>query len=220
MDEIKRMQLEGRQDQEISDALQSRGFSSQSINEALGQNKIKDAVSGSPDQTQTEELPTQHSLQSSSMQPSLMSPPTQPTAETPQPAYPPQAYAQQTYAQAYSQDYAPEQQYDTNQGYAYAPATSADTIAEIAEQVVVEKLQPLRQNIEKTLDLRNSIETKMQYLDERLKKIEKIIDRLQLSILQKVGEYMSNVDDLKQEIQETQKSFKSLLTARTPATSE
>ena len=41
--------------------------------------------------------------------------------------------------------------------------------------------------------------------------MEKIIDRLQLSILQKVGDYLTNVEDIKKELAETQKSFKSML---------
>jgi UDP-glucose 4-epimerase len=50
----------------------------------------------------------------------------------------------------------------------------------------------------------------IEYIDERLSRIEKIIDRLQLSILQRVGEYVTNVEDIKKELVETQKSFKSL----------
>ena len=87
---------------------------------------------------------------------------------------------------------------------------SPDTITEISEQVVAEKLAPLRKDIEKILDLKTTMETKMEYLDERLKRIEKIIDRLQLSIMQKVGEYITNIDDIKKEITETQKSFKAM----------
>ena len=54
------------------------------------------------------------------------------------------------------------------------------------------------------------MEAKLVHLDERLQRIEKIIDRLQLSIIQKVGEYMINVSDLKKELIETQKSFKTV----------
>lgn len=50
----------------------------------------------------------------------------------------------------------------------------------------------------------------LESLDERLSRIEKIIDRLQLSVLQKVGDYVNDVQNLKKELVETQKSFTSI----------
>lgn len=211
IEDIKRMQLEGKSEQEITSALQSRGFPSSSVQEALSQSRIKDAVTASPDPSNnasfesSDDLVKARAQSLNAMEPSLLNPAqSSAVATAPLPTYA-QEYNPQEYGQPQEQQY--QQEYA-----AYAP-TSADTISEIAEQVVAEKLYSLRQNLEKTLDLKNSIETRMSYLDERLKKIEKIIDRLQLSILQKVGEHMSSVDDLKNELIETQKSFKSLLPA-------
>jgi hypothetical protein len=121
----------------------------------------------------------------------------QPYAPYPSPAVSPPSYP----------EYAPYQYPQ----YAPQPAISTDTLTEISEQVVTEKLAPLRKEIEKIIDLKTSLESKMEFLDERLKRMEKIIDRLQLSILQKVGDYMTNIEDIKKELIETQKSFKSLV---------
>ncbi len=112
-----------------------------------------------------------------------------------------ETYPQETYPQQQGYDYNYQQQYP--QG-----GVSADTISEIAEQVVSEKLMNIREKIEKATDLKTMAETKLFNLDERLQKIEKIIDRLQLSILQKIGEYTGNISDLKKEVIETQKSFR------------
>jgi tetrahydromethanopterin S-methyltransferase subunit B len=129
--------------------------------------------------------------------------------------------SQENYQQSYSQgqeQYHPQQS-NQQQGYPeyqqqydpYSSGISTDTISEIAEQVVLEKLSPLKEHIEQIISFKTTIEARMESLDERLKRMEKIIDRLQLSILQKVGEYITNVDDIKKEIGETQKSFRTLL---------
>jgi hypothetical protein len=114
-----------------------------------------------------------------------------------------QDYSQQNYQQGY-QDY-------SQQNYQQAPQMSSDTISEISEQVATEKFATIKAELEKVIDFRNTIETKVQYLDDRLKAIEKIIDRLQLSVLQKVGDYVNNVEDIKREVSETQKTIKSLV---------
>ncbi len=126
---------------------------------------------------------------------------------TPQPSENYAAYNEE-YAQQPQENY---QQYDqqTYQNQNYAPST--DTITEISEQIVSEKISQLKSEIEKVIDFKNSVESKIDFLDQRLKRIENTIDKLQLSILQKVGEYVNNVQDLRTEVVETQKSFRSLL---------
>lgn len=210
IEDIKRMQIEGRQEQDIANAMQTRGYTPQEITEALAQARIKEAVAGNTDTLLPSDTAPTATL---SMQPSMLN--QEQTAE-PQPSEElPAAYASapantSEYAQPYTapatQPYGAYQ--DT--GY-YAAGPSADTIAEIADQVVAEKLHPFQQDLVALLDRSHLFENKLAEIDERLKRIERILDRLQLSILQKVGEYMTNVADLKNEIVETQKSFKALL---------
>lgn len=108
----------------------------------------------------------------------------------------------------------PETGQNYGEGYGYEQyqptGISADTITEISEQVVSERLSDIRKELEKVLDFRTTIDAKIDYVDERLKRIERVLDRLQLSILQKVGEYATTVGDLKNELIETQKSFKTM----------
>ena len=208
IEDIKKMQMEGRPDQEIIGALQAQGHQAAEITEALAQTKIKNAVS---DNGPSEGIPARVTGSDSGaeastrgMQPSMMNA-TSPPA--PQPAtpevvgghYAPETTPEQTYADYGYQEYAPQS------------SASADTIAEIAEQVVAEKMQDLRQTLEKVIEFRSTVEAKTNYLDSRLQRIERIIDQLQQSILQRVGEHMTAVSDLKDELIETQKSFKSLL---------
>ena len=110
-----------------------------------------------------------------------------------------------------AETYAPPAEAPAQEGY-YDPYSGGggEAMSEVAEQIVAEKLAPIRRAVEDTLDHRTTVEAKLVHLNDRLKRIENIIDELQMSILQKVGEYVANVSDLKKEVIETQKSFKSM----------
>ncbi len=191
LEDIQRLQAQGKTEQEIISELQQSGFSPREIAENIAQVKIKEAVMESGNEPQFPQPPGSYTPEDVYSQSNQQNPLQQgrPYAQTSETSYP---------------DY--QQNYES-----YAPAVSSDTITEIAEQVVLEKLSPLRDRIEQIIGLKTSMQAAVENLDERLKRMEKIIDRLQLSVLQKVGEYVNNVSDLKTELQETQKSFKSLL---------
>lgn len=213
IEDVKRMQNEGRNEQDITLQLQNRGYGQQEAHDALAQAKIKEAVadqSGEANMHGDDAAPTSGGI---SMQPSLMNPAVSEEQQSPgleTQSLPSESYPAQQYAQPYTTAPADQQPYQ-DQSYYAAPST--DAITEIIEQMVAEKAEKIHQELIKSAESRQAFETKLEYLDERLKKIERTIDRLQLSILQKVGEYMTNVEDIKTEVIETQKSFKSLLAA-------
>jgi len=195
LSDIQQLQKEGRSDEEIISILQAKGISPREISEAIAQSKVKEAVVGNIPET---------------MAPIPASPSPQPEP------YPQQEqYSQQYESSPQMEQPSPQaeqyQQYPQQEAYpqyAPQPQLSTDIIAEVADQIVSEKLAPIKTQLEKVLDLKSTVESKVEYLDERLKRIEKIIDRLQLSILQKVGDYLTNVEDIKKEIIEMQKTFK------------
>jgi hypothetical protein len=98
--------------------------------------------------------------------------------------------------------------YDSYQPY--QEGMSSDIITEISEQVVSERLSVLRDKLQEAISFKSVFETKLNSVDERLRRIEQIIDRLQISIMQKVGDYVNDVKSIKDELVETQKSFKKL----------
>ena len=223
IEEIKIMRQSGKSEPEIMRELQQRGLSRQEIINVISQTKIKEAVNLPPADFESnmsqefENMPPGLSAQQEQI-PLPLTPPTpvpselqDQTAQTQTYSQSPQQYPQEIYSQeAYPQ---PPQTYDydyNNQQYPASQSISADTISEIAEQIVTERLAKIRNQLEKITDLKTMAETKVAHIDERLQRIEKIIDRLQLSILQKIGEYTSDVSDLKKELVETQKSFKTL----------
>ncbi|MEK6933804.1 MAG: hypothetical protein AABW75_02930 [Nanoarchaeota archaeon] len=233
LEEIRKMQQEGHTEQDIIDSLAERGVPYSEINNSLSQTKIKNAVNApsvveDSSSIMPQEPPmTQIMSQSQGMQPSVLATETQEAKRAKQQSQQAAQQAEQSQeAQQPQQEFAsssyPEEQQQPNynqQEYSQYPVyqqygAEADAISEIAEQVLIEKISPLKNKIEAVLDLKSVFEAKINFIDERLKRIEKIIDRLELSILQKVGSYVQNVEDIKSELVETQKSFKSLLNSK------
>lgn len=201
IDDIKRMQGEGKSDFEIRETLRARGLSSREIDDAVSQAKIKDAVASGSDgsgmySNSYEATPGQENNMPQQgfegMQPSLV-------AEEVSPELAPQS------EYSYSQ---PEADYSQYQNY--QNSMSSDVITEIAEQIVDDRLSYLKEKVDKALEFRTIADARISSIDERLKRIEKIIDTLQMSVLQKVAGYVNDVSDIKKEMQETQKSLKAI----------
>jgi len=204
LDDIKKMQAEGKSDDDIADELRSKNIPEPKINDALSQLRIRSAVvnpSQLPAATQEIDAEASQEYVQQVNQEEQQYP--QQNEQQPEQVYAeaPQGYAPQQAQQGYQEQYQYSQQPQPQQ-------MSSDIMTEIAEQVVSEKLSSIRDRLEKTIDMKTTFDAKLSSIDERLKRIEQIIDRLQLSILQRVGAYMSEVDNVKKELVETQKSFK------------
>ena len=170
LDKVAQMQSLGMGDDEIIRNLRNEGFTPQQINDALNQSQVKSAVSQYPE--------TQDALAIQNMQQSIM------------PQYPEQAPKYSEQAPAQQEYYYPE----TTQAYpeqAYYPQESLDTetITEIAEQVIIEKIQELNKELGNIPAFKAETKEKNQNLDERLKKIENSIEKLQQAIIGKIGEF-------------------------------
>ena len=192
LEQITQMKNQGMPDEEIVGSLQQQGVSPQEITDALSQSDIKNAVSGTENPAgieppqgpatqeyapQTQEVPGQE----------MYAPPTQ-------------DYAQQGYDQ---QGYYPQE------GYGSQPATGAatDTIIEVAEQVFSEKVKKIEKQLRDINEFKTLSQTKITNLEERLKRIETIIDKLQITILEKVGSYGKDLQNTKKEMTMMQDSF-------------
>lgn len=205
LDDVKKMQTEGKTDDEIADILREKNIPESKIEDAFSQLRIRSEIVGEESQT-AQEIDSQPEPQESPIpQPETSQDEYEQSeqvyAESPQEYAPPPQQTQQQYAPQYSQQY----QYSSQ-----SPQMSSDLIAEVAEEILAEKISPLRDKLEKLISIKTSFDAKTASIDERLKRIEQIIDRLQLSILQRVGSYLSEVDSVKKELAETQKSFKAI----------
>lgn len=202
LDRVIEMQQKGISDAEISTQLQNEGVSPTEINDSLNQAQIKSAVSP-PEETpqgqaggmQTSAIPIQPE-QVNPQQPvpiiqQTQQQPIAPQQEQPPEIYPPQIQPPEQQAQ---DDYYQETPQAYSQQDYYAPQGEIDTetISEIAEQVVVEKLNEYKKKIGDMSSFKNMIQDKVEDIDERLKRIENSIDKLQQSIIGKIGEFGEN----------------------------
>jgi len=210
LDQITQMKDQGIPENQIRDSLIQQGISPKQITDALAQSQIKNAVSG--------EIPTP---QSEGMQPSIMGQDTPPIPsqrgfQNPQQTYAPTTqdvtqapandfYQAGTSQQAYTQGteaYPQENYYED-----YQEGTNTDTMIEIAEQVFAEKMQKLQKQIKEVDDFKTLSETKIDNMEERIKRIEKIMDRLQIDVLKKIGSYGDNLQSIKKEMSMMGDSF-------------
>ena len=238
IEKISEMKKQGMDDNQIIQNLQEQGISPREINEALDQTRVKSAVSEqsvsemepsvmpsptnnipiptpTPEQTKTQLPPTQmrREIQPTPPQIQPIQPPTPtqmpaeiPTSEQPPEQFPPvptQETTEETYGYPAYQEY-PEYEY---------PAQPSDTgmITEIAEQIVNENLQKTEKQISEIKRFKTEAGGRINNINERLRRIEIIIDRLQTSIINKIGDYGKDVSDLKKEMQATQDSFSKIL---------
>jgi len=231
LDQVKSMKEKGLSDEQISQQLKEQGVKPLEIQEALEQAKIKAAIS--PDETQQETVPPQtptppetQSLEAEEMRPSILPPPT----TTPQPQVSEIAQAPQETVPAPETapiqpqptepapvvEETPEYIYPTPQAYypeyqPYQPQAETETVTEIAEQIVDEKLNKLKKELSLFSNFKTTAERKIKNIDERLKKIEEIIDKLQASIIGKIGSYGQSLQDIKKEMFLMQESFSKAL---------
>ncbi|MEK6884049.1 MAG: hypothetical protein AABY22_30750, partial [Nanoarchaeota archaeon] len=126
----------------------------------------------------------------------------------------PQEQAQEGYYQPQTQEYYPQQgqDYGYNQE-SYEPSSGLDseTITEISEQVVLEKTKDMKSQIESMSEFKSLAKAKLDHMEERIHRIEQMMDKLQLSILEKVGSYLSNVEHVKKEMSMMQDSFSKVI---------
>ena len=62
-------------------------------------------------------------------------------------------------------------------------------------------------NLDSLGEFKTLSESQIKSFEERLKKLEAIIDQLQISILEKIGSYGKNLDTIKREMSMMQDSF-------------
>jgi hypothetical protein len=231
LDEVTSMKSRGISDSEVIKNLREQGISPSEINDALNRAQIKSAVSGN-ENSKTNSEGMEQSIMNSEEEPDHLptegdisdfelTPPqvtgfrgrlTKEIPENSEEMYEPQEayYPQQQYAQ--TQEYAAPQPGYNQQEYLESMGNiDTDTIIEISEQVFSEKNKPLQKKIEEMDEFRVLTQTRVDYISDRLKKIETIIDNLQASILEKIGSYGHGIENVKKEMNMMQGSFSKMI---------
>ncbi len=224
LDKVSQMKSQGKGDSEIISTLRAQGVSPKEIQDALSQAQIKNAVSGSDmqqsimdqnsdayspgsmGQGQEDYVPTPQPPQDNSPYQSQTQGYAQEAYQTPQ-------YQDQNYQNYGQQDYGqyPEQYSDYAQGQdSYYPDESFSdnsSVIDIADQVVSEKTKKIQKQVEDLMEFKSLAENSLKLMEERLRRIETTIDKLQISILDKIGSYGKNLSEVKKEMSMMQDSF-------------
>ena len=85
---------------------------------------------------------------------------------------------------------------------------------EISDQVFSNKIKNFQKILEATSEAEIALQAKTETISERLKKIETIIDKLQISILDKVGSYGKNLESIKKEMSMMEDSFSKMISSK------
>jgi len=229
----------GESDSDIKEELRKERIPPKRIQEIINQAKVKGAVSKEEDNMANNNY-DQQQRNSSGQQMSSPPQPEQnqqnPSEQDnqqyyqPQPAQPSsgQQYSQQPQMpqqETYQQQYYPQEQgnYDYQENYDYSGYdqgggyggnygdVNSDLVIEIADQVFTDKIAKFEKQLNETTKKAELNESKLDDVNQRLKKIEKLIDELQVKILEKVGSYGNTMNNIKKEMSMMQDSFSKAL---------
>lgn len=214
LEKVTQLKNQGMSDDQIINDLQQQGVPPKEINDALNQSQIKKAVY-SEENIGDQPIPSQYNQQNLPASQITMQAPIDQSQAIPElPSEPP---AQQEY---YSQEPYPTTSYDQyqdpnySQTYSGAVATDTDSMIEIAQQVFSEKIKKIQNQMEELTEFKTLGQVKIGHIDLRLKKVEETIDKLQLTILEKVGSYGENLETIKKEMTMIENSFSKILPSR------
>lgn len=223
--ELKRM---GIPESEIQIRLKNEGVSPMEINDAMNQSKIKEAVSGEREYSRKGMVPSimggPEEEEASSENEETYSPRSSQRGSnyedtgvpSPDEEYP--EYGQKNefpgYARDYSGENSEEEYYEEGDMEGYEGGVgggfASDTMIEVAEQVFSEKIKDIEKDLRTLKEFRTISAPVIDDLNERLKRIEKNFDKMQIAILERVGSFGKNIDSLRKEVEMVEDSFEKL----------
>jgi len=204
IDQIKAMQARGYANNQIIQALQRDGYTSQQVFDAIKQAELSAAV-GAP-------------LPEESAQPEMIGAEYNEMPPSESGAYPPE----ETYPDAPAMPLPGQEKMPPPMGAPLGRTGTVDSerIEEIAEAIIDEKWEEIAKNINKIIEWKDTIETKIQSLDGDFSRLKQDFDKLHASILGKVGEYDQNILNVGTEIKAMEKVFQKILPTLTENVSQ
>ncbi|MFC1698095.1 hypothetical protein ACFL1H_07160 [Nanoarchaeota archaeon] len=101
-------------------------------------------------------------------------------------------------------------------GPAMGAPTGQDTrIEEIAESIIEEKWQELVQNINKIIEWKNSVESKMAELQTQIQQIKSSFDNLHTGVVGKMGDYDKHLGTIGSDVKSMEQVFNKVLPTMT-----
>jgi hypothetical protein len=230
LEKVMQLKREGKTEPEIISVLKNQGTPPLEISDALNQSQIKEAIvapnptegmdasimNPMPEEKEGEREPPLEDLYNP--MPTTTPQPPQTMAPEPSPMQTQEQYYDQysqpdpfsTYQQQnqYQNTYSPQPMYDEYDQGGYSQST--DTMIEVAEQVFSEKIKKLTKEIKSLTEFKTIFEIKVENLSNRLERMEKHFDKMQLDILGKVSEYGKGLDYIRKELNMVENSIEKI----------
>jgi len=192
LDRILQLQSQGMQDADVIRILREENVSPTEINDALNQAKVKAAVSDTDTSyPQTNEFSNmdQSIMQQEDIAPQNVNENVGPTQTAQYPQY--ASYDQQQYYQPQGLD--------------------TETITEIAEQIVIEKFDEFNQKTGDLVSFKVEVQERIKDLNEKIKRIELSLDKIQQAIIGKIGDYGENLNFIKKDLSNVHETVSKLM---------
>ncbi len=207
LEKVLELKKSGTPESEIITKLKSEGISPMEINDAINQSKIKEAVSGEQEDSTKGMVP-------SIMEGEEENPAAEEETYTPSPP-PSNEETYQDYSSQENQrtgEYNPQEEYyeeEPPQNYSPGNETGmgSETMIEISEQVFSEKIKKIEEELRTLKEFKTLASPNLEDLSERIKRIEKNFDKMQIAILERVGSFGKNIDSLQKEVNMVEDSF-------------
>ncbi len=227
IDEVISMYQNGSSEREVIRTLSEKGFSPVQISDAMNQAKIKKEISSpeglspsimdNPPQQAEVPKPMSYVPKPMSMAPGMQGRPQGYPQEMPQ-------EQQQPMEMPMTQEVTPEMPQTDYSTYPYQyPMTyeqqsqpshkiDAEAMEEIAEEIISEKWLEIKNKISDVVEWKSYAEKRIESIDDRIKRMELSLDRLQSALLAKVQEYGRDIKDLGAEMAGLEGAFGKILT--------
>lgn len=205
LEQVTQLRQQGMTDDQIVDNLQQQGVSPKEITDSINQANIKNAVTGeNPNAVGGAPVPGEEVAPNPNQMPAdagtvgggyNQSNQQMPTAGGyDQGGYAGGGYADPNAAAGYGGGY-DQGGYAGGGGYG-----DSSVMIEIANQVFTDKAKKMQDQVDDLNEFKVVNKAKVDGIDERLKKIEKLIDTLQIKILEKVSSFGKDIESTKKEI--------------------
>jgi len=211
LERVLELKKTGITDSEITRRLKGEEVPPMEISDAMNQSKIKEAVSGEMGSSTKGMVPSIMGGQSYEETPHEEGeyvPSSSPEEEENYQNYSAQEednYENDTGGEEFYEENPQEGEYSGG-GY----AMSSETMIEVAEQVFSEKMKKIELDLRALKEFKTLASPELRDIEERLKRMEKQFDKMQIAILERIGEFGKNIDSVKREIEMVEDSFEKM----------
>jgi len=221
LERVIELKKKGIPESEIVAQLKNEGISPMEISDTMNQSKIKEAVSGEMENSTNGMVPSIMGNESQEAIPSQQEEVYTPSSAPPAPnnnqqdygnysVQEPQNYEANSYGGGEDQEEYYEDNYSQEDYSGGEYGMSSETMIEVAEQVFSEKMKSFESELKNLKEFRTIASPSLKDIDERLRRIERQFDKMQIAILEKVGEFGKNIDSVKKEVEMVEDSFEKM----------